>query len=55
VRRDGMEHLKKLEHDHAMGKDDHHKLSDELQKLTDEFVKEVDAVLHAKDQEIMQV
>jgi len=26
-----------------------------LQKLTDEFVKEVDAVLHAKDQEIMQV
>jgi ribosome recycling factor len=55
VRRDGMDHLKKLEHDHGMGKDEHHKHSDELQKLTDEFVKEIDAALHAKDQEIMQV
>lgn len=55
VRRDGMDHLKKLEHDHGMGKDEHHKHSDELQKLTDEFVKEIDALLHAKDQEIMHV
>jgi ribosome recycling factor len=55
VRRDGMDHLKKLEHDHGMSKDEHHKHSEELQKLTDEFVKEIDAVLHAKDQEIMHV
>jgi ribosome recycling factor len=55
VRRDGMDHLKKLEHDHGMSKDEHHKHSEELQKLTDEFVKEIDAVLHSKDQEIMHV
>jgi ribosome recycling factor len=55
VRRDGMDHLKKLEHDHVIGQDEHRKLSEELQKITDEFVKEIDAALHAKDQEIMQI
>ena len=29
VRRDGMEHLKKAEKDHEMGKDEHHSLSDQ--------------------------
>ncbi len=55
VRRDGMEVLKKLEKDHKIGQDEHHKLGDELQKLTDAHIKEIDTVLHGKEQEIMQV
>jgi len=55
VRRDGMEVLKRLEKDHKISQDDHHKQADELQKLTDAHIKEIDQVLHAKEQEIMQV
>ena len=55
VRRDGMDHLKRLEKDHAISEDQHRKLSEELQKLTDESVHEVDATLAAKEQEIMHV
>jgi ribosome recycling factor len=55
VRRDGMDHLKRLEKDHAISEDQHRKLSDELQKMTDEHVHEIDHTLTAKDQEIMHV
>ena len=55
VRRDGMEILKKLEKDHKIGQDEHHKQGDELQKLTDAHIKDIDAALHSKEQEIMQV
>jgi ribosome recycling factor len=55
VRRDGMDHLKRLEKDHAISEDQHRKLSDELQKLTDESVHEIDHALATKDQEIMHV
>ncbi len=55
VRRDGMDHLKRMEKNHQIGEDEHHKLADELQKITDENVHEVDAALAAKDREIMQV
>ena len=55
VRRDGMDHLKRLEKDHAISEDDHRKRSEELQKMTDENVHEIDQILHAKDQEIMHV
>jgi len=55
VRRDGMDHLKRLEKDHVISEDQHRKLSDELQKMTDESVHEVDHALATKDQEIMHV
>jgi len=55
VRRDGMEVLKKLEKDHKIGEDEHHKLGEELQKLTDAHVRDIDQAMHAKEQEIMQV
>jgi ribosome recycling factor len=55
VRRDGMDHLKRLEKDHAIGEDQHRKMSDELQKMTDESVHEIDHALATKDQEIMHV
>jgi len=55
VRRDGMDLLKRLEKDGKIGQDDHHTKGDELQKLTDANIKDLDAALHAKEQEIMQV
>jgi ribosome recycling factor len=55
VRRDGMEVLKKLEKDHKIGQDEQHTKGDELQKLTDSHIKDIDAALHSKEQEIMQV
>jgi ribosome recycling factor len=55
VRRDGMEGLKKAEKDHKIGQDEQHKLGEELQKLTDGHIKDIDAALHAKEQEVMQV
>jgi ribosome recycling factor len=55
VRRDGMDHLKRLEKDHAISEDQHRKLSDELQKMTDESVHEIDHALATKDEEIMHV
>ena len=55
VRRDGMDLLKRLEKDHKISQDEQHSKGDELQKLTDGHIKDIDAALHAKEQEIMQV
>ena len=55
VRRDGMEHLKRLEKDGDMGKDEHHSFSTKVQELTDKIIKEIDEALAAKEAEIMQV
>ncbi len=55
VRRDGMDLLKRLEKDHKIGQDEHHKHGDELQKITDAHIKDIDSALHGKEQEIMQV
>ena len=55
VRRDGMELLKRLEKDKKIGEDEHHTKGEELQKLTDANIKDIDALLHGKEQEIMQV
>ena len=55
VRRDGMDLLKKLEKDGKISQDDQHTKGDELQKLTDSHIKDIDAALHGKEQEIMQV
>jgi ribosome recycling factor len=35
--------------------DDHRKKHDEVQRLTDQTIKEIDAALHHKESEIMQV
>jgi ribosome recycling factor len=55
VRRDGMEHLKKLEKDGDISQDQHKKFSEQVQQATDQFVKNVDQALAAKEEEIMQV
>jgi len=53
IRRDGMDHYKKLEKDGDVSKDEHHTKSDEIQKLTDEFIKKIDEALAVKEKEIM--
>ena len=55
VGRDGMDLLKRLQKDGKIGEDEQHTKGDELQKLTDAHIKDIDAALHAKEQEIMQV
>lgn len=53
VRRDGMDHFKKMEKDGKVSKDEHQRKSDEIQKLTDEFIKKVDDALAQKEKEIL--
>ena len=55
VRRDAMDHLKKLEKDHGISQDEHKKHSEEVQKATDAHVKKIDESLAHKEEEIMQV
>ncbi|GHF28519.1 ribosome-recycling factor [Kordiimonas sediminis] len=55
VRKSGMDALKKMEKDKAISEDEHKMYADEVQSLTDKFVAEIDKVLEAKEQEIMQV
>ncbi len=55
IRRDGNEELKKLEKDKKIGEDEHKKQSTLVQEATDSFVKQVDTMLKAKEEEIMQV
>lgn len=55
VRRDGMEHLKRLEKDAHMSQDEHRAWSDEVQQLTDRTIKIIDETLAAKEAEIKQV
>ena len=55
IRRDGMDLLKKLEKDGVMSQDDSRTNSDLVQKATDTAITDVDQILAAKEQEIMQV
>jgi ribosome recycling factor len=55
IRRDGMDALKKAEKDGDMSQDDARVQSDIVQKTTDAHVSEVDALVAAKEAEIMQV
>lgn len=55
VRRDGMDHLKRLEKDAHMSQDEHRAWSDEVQKLTDDTIRTIDDLLASKEAEIRQV
>ena len=55
VRRDAMEHLKKLEKDHVISQDEHKRHNDEVQKATDEHIRKIDDLFRHKEEEIMQV
>ena len=55
VRRDGMDHLKKMEKDSEISQDDKRLYEDEIQELTDKHVKAIDEALASKEKDIMQV
>jgi len=55
VRRDGIDHLKKLMKDKAISEDDEKRHETEVQKATDKAVGEIDQALAVKEKEIMQV
>ena len=55
LRRDGADHLKKLQKDGEVGVDEERRLMDDLQKTTDRQVAEVDRIGAAKEQEVREV
>ena len=55
VRRDGMDHLKRMEREGEISEDEHHTRSHEIQEMTDAHVKQIDEAFHEKEQEIIQV
>ena len=55
VRRDGMDTLKQMERDGEISQDEQKSQSEEIQKLTDAQISKIDAMLEAKETEIMQV
>jgi ribosome recycling factor len=55
VRRDTMQHLRELKSEGEASSDDEHRAEVELQKLTDGKIAELDSVLKAKEQEILEV
>ncbi len=55
VRREGNDRMKELEKKKEIAEDDLRKGQGEVQKLTDQFVSELDALLAAKEKEILEV
>jgi len=55
IRRDVMHDLRELKESGDAGSDDEHRAEEALQKLTDEKVHELDAVLKAKEADILEV
>jgi ribosome recycling factor len=55
IRRDVMHDLRELKAEGEVGSDDEHRAEGELQKLTDAKVSELDALMHNKEAEILEV
>ncbi|HQZ03007.1 MAG TPA: ribosome recycling factor [Thauera sp.] len=55
LRRDANQHLKDAVKDKEISEDDERRTEDEVQKLTDKYVAEIDKMLAAKEQELMQI
>ncbi len=55
IRRDAMEHIKKLQKDSKITEDEERKAETEMQKLTDAAIKDLDALAKDKEKEIMSV
>jgi ribosome recycling factor len=53
VRRDALQQVKDLLKEKQITEDDDRRIDDEIQKLTDRAVKDVDAVVKAKEEELM--
>lgn len=55
IRRDANSQLKDLVKDKAISEDDERKAGEVIQKLTDKFIAEVDALIVAKEKDLMQI
>ncbi len=55
LRRDAIEHVKKLEKAKEVSEDELSRSEKEIQKITDKFVAEVDSIIAAKEKEVMTV
>ena len=55
LRRDAIEHLKRLLKDKEISEDDERRAADEVQKLTDRVVVEIDKTVQAKEADILAV
>ncbi|MGB9665407.1 MAG: ribosome recycling factor [Ignavibacteria bacterium] len=55
VRREAIEHLRKLEKEEHFSEDDRKRAENEIQKLTDKYIKLIDELLEHKEKEIMEV
>jgi ribosome recycling factor len=55
IRRDVMHDLRELKSAGEVGSDDEHRAENDLQKLTDDKITELDALMHNKEAEILEV
>jgi len=55
IRRDANSDFKSLEKNKDISEDEEHKAQTDIQSLTDKFVKEVDALVIAKEEDLMKV
>ncbi len=55
VRRDAMQQVKELLKEKMISEDDERRAEDDIQKLTDSHVKDIDAVVKAKEEELMAI
>lgn len=55
VRRDGIEHLRRLVHDKQISEDDQRKAQEQLQKLTDKYIGIIDQRGRDKEAELLEV
>jgi len=55
IRRDANDKLKAKQKEGSISEDELKRLQEEVQKLTDRYIKEIDSLLVAKEQEILQV
>jgi ribosome recycling factor len=55
IRRDAIEHIKKMKKDSVLTEDEQHKAEEEMQKVTDAAVKDIDQLAEDKEKEILAV
>lgn len=55
VRRDALSQIKDLVKEKEISEDDERRGADEVQKVTDKFIEEIDAMLAAKEADLMEV
>ena len=55
TRREANDKVKKAEKDGEVPEDESHRIRDEIQKVTDSYVKNIDELLKAKEEEVMEI